>query len=117
MAALEEALDANDSRVEDSALYAYAAIRSGVPYARMRPGPLPHAKALEALAGHEGVPFLPRTDLEPEDPVAAAALAIETARCLAPRTRGAEERVEVPLSREAAAGPVRALPFGIATGD
>ncbi|MEE4213311.1 MAG: inositol-3-phosphate synthase [Parvularcula sp.] len=84
LSALEAAVERNDERIEDNALYAYAALKSGVPYARIRPGPVPHAAALEELARKEGVHFVPCTEHLPEDPASAAALAIETARCLAP---------------------------------
>ena len=53
---LEAALDADDPGLGPAVLYAYAAIREGVPYANFTPSVAADAPALVELAEREGVP-------------------------------------------------------------
>lgn len=55
--AFEAALDADDKRISPSMLYAYAAIREGVPYANGTPSPAADIPALVALANTQRVPI------------------------------------------------------------
>jgi myo-inositol-1-phosphate synthase len=56
LAELERALDAGDPEIAPSALYAYAAIAEGVPFANATPNPAVDLPALQELARREGVP-------------------------------------------------------------
>jgi myo-inositol-1-phosphate synthase len=58
--ALERALDAGDARIPASSLYAYAAIRAGVPYINFTPSTGASLPALIALARDAGVPLAGR---------------------------------------------------------
>ncbi len=55
--AFEAALDADDPEIGPGMLYAYAAIREGVPYANFTPSVCADVPALIALAEAEGVPI------------------------------------------------------------
>jgi myo-inositol-1-phosphate synthase len=55
--AFEKALDANDPAIAPSQLYAYAAIKEGVPYANGAPNLSADNIALETLARENGVPL------------------------------------------------------------
>jgi myo-inositol-1-phosphate synthase len=55
--AFEKALDANDPAIAPSQLYAYAAIKEGVPYANGAPNLSADNIALETLAKENGVPL------------------------------------------------------------
>jgi myo-inositol-1-phosphate synthase len=55
--AFEAALDADDDAIAPSMLYAYAAIKEGVPYANGAPNLSADIGALEQLATEEGVPI------------------------------------------------------------
>ena len=55
--AFEEAMEANDPSIAPSMLYAYAAIREGVPYANGAPNLSADVPALEKLAIEGGVPL------------------------------------------------------------
>jgi myo-inositol-1-phosphate synthase len=59
-AALERALDANDSRIPASTLYAYAAIKSGFPHANFTPSGGAALPAIAELAQTAGVPLAGR---------------------------------------------------------
>lgn len=54
--ALEAGLDANDPRIGPAALYAYASLREGVPYANFTPSVAVDAPALRELAQEVDVP-------------------------------------------------------------
>ena len=54
--AFESALDADDPRIPPAALYAYAAILEGVPYANFTPSAAADLPALAELARRRGVP-------------------------------------------------------------
>jgi myo-inositol-1-phosphate synthase len=56
VAALEQALDANDSSVPSSMIYAYAAIKEGIPYANAAPNLSADIPALLELAARTGTP-------------------------------------------------------------
>jgi myo-inositol-1-phosphate synthase len=56
LAALEQALDANHPDISPALLYAYAAIREGVPYANSTPNAAADTPALLQLAREQGVP-------------------------------------------------------------
>ena len=58
--ALERALDADDPRVPASSLYAYAAIRAGLPYVNFTPSVGAALPALVAMARAAGVPLAGR---------------------------------------------------------
>lgn len=58
--ALERALDADDARLPASSLYAYAAVRAGVPYVNFTPSAGASLPALVALARTAGVPLAGR---------------------------------------------------------
>lgn len=57
LAALEAALDAGESPLPGSSLYAYAAFRAGCPYVAFTPSPGPRVPALAELALERGVPW------------------------------------------------------------
>ena len=59
-AALERALDADDARVPASSLYAYAAVRAGMPYVNFTPSAGASLPALVELARAAGVPLAGR---------------------------------------------------------
>ncbi|MFO0585628.1 MAG: inositol-3-phosphate synthase [Anaeromyxobacter sp.] len=56
MAAFEKALDANDATIAPSMIYAYAAIKSGVPFLNGAPNLSQDIPALQELALEKGVP-------------------------------------------------------------
>ncbi|MFZ4577681.1 MAG: inositol-3-phosphate synthase [Myxococcota bacterium] len=56
LASLEQALDANHPDISPALLYAYAAIREGVPYANSTPNAAADTPALLQLAREQGVP-------------------------------------------------------------
>jgi myo-inositol-1-phosphate synthase len=56
-AAFEEALEANDCSVPSSMVYAYAAIKEGIPYANAAPNLSADVPALVALAGQTKTPI------------------------------------------------------------
>jgi myo-inositol-1-phosphate synthase len=55
--AFEKGLDSNDASISPSQLYAYAAIKEGVPYANGAPNLSADCRALEELAKENGVPL------------------------------------------------------------
>jgi myo-inositol-1-phosphate synthase len=57
LAELERALDAGDSPLPPSSLYAYAAFRAGCPVVAFTPSPGPRLPALEELAATAGLPW------------------------------------------------------------
>jgi myo-inositol-1-phosphate synthase len=57
VAAFEKALEANDDAIPSSMLYAYAAIKEGVPYANAAPNLSADVPALLQLAGETGAPL------------------------------------------------------------
>jgi len=57
LAALERALDAGESPLPPSSLYAYAAFRAGCPVVAFTPSPGPRLPALEELAASAGLPW------------------------------------------------------------
>jgi myo-inositol-1-phosphate synthase len=60
VAALERALDADDSRIPASCLYAYAAIQAGMPYVNFTPSIGASIPALIEMARRAGVPLAGR---------------------------------------------------------
>jgi myo-inositol-1-phosphate synthase len=60
LAMLEGALDANDARIPASALYAYAALRSGYPYVNFTPSTGASLPALVELSREMGAPLAGR---------------------------------------------------------
>jgi myo-inositol-1-phosphate synthase len=58
--AFERALDADDPRIPASSLYAYAALRAGLPYANFTPSPGAGFPALVELAREAGLPLAGR---------------------------------------------------------
>lgn len=57
LAAFERGLDANDPAISPSQLYAYAALREGVPFINGTPNTIVEAPALQALARRARVPL------------------------------------------------------------
>jgi myo-inositol-1-phosphate synthase len=57
LAALEKALEANDDSIPSSMVYAYAAIKAGIPYANAAPNLSADIPALIELAGTTGSPL------------------------------------------------------------
>jgi len=55
--AFEEGLEKNDPTIAPSQIYAYAALKSGIPFANGAPNLTTDCKALDALAHREGVPI------------------------------------------------------------
>jgi myo-inositol-1-phosphate synthase len=60
LAALEKALDANDASINPTLLYAYAALKEGVPFANATPNTSADTPALQELARKEGLPVAGR---------------------------------------------------------
>jgi myo-inositol-1-phosphate synthase len=60
LAALEKALDANDASINPTLLYAYAALKEGVPFANATPNASVDTPALQELARQENVPVAGR---------------------------------------------------------
>ncbi|WP_224367887.1 inositol-3-phosphate synthase [Hyalangium versicolor] len=58
--ALEKALDANDKSINPTLLYAYAALKEGVPFANATPNTSVDTPALQELARKEGLPVAGR---------------------------------------------------------
>ena len=84
LAALENALDADEARLQASTLYAYAALKTGCPYANFTPSAAAALPAIVELARAAGVPLagrdgktgetLMKTALAPMFPIRALAV-------------------------------------------